>query len=119
MPNDPRIDAYIEKSAGFAQPILLHFRSLAHRADPLASETIKWGMPLFEHDKAMLAMMAVFTAHVGIGIFDGAPMTGGDEGMRQFGKLVHIDDLPDDLVLIAAIHTAVALIMAGKPTHQT
>jgi hypothetical protein len=117
MPHDPRIDAYIEKSAGFAQPILEHFRSLVHRADPLASETIKWGMPFFEHDGKVLAMMAAFKAHAGIGIFDGTPMSGGT-GMGQFGKLTHVDDLPDAATVIAAIHAALALVMSGAPTMR-
>ena len=38
---DPRIDAYIEKSAAFAQPILRRLRALVHRACPEATETVK------------------------------------------------------------------------------
>ena len=117
MSNDPRIDAYIEKSAEFSRPILRHFRSLVHRADPLAAETIKWGMPFFAHDGTVLAMMAAFKAHAGIGIFDGTPMSGG-EGMGQFGKLTHVDDLPEDGVVIAAIHAALAMKQAGAPTMR-
>ena len=37
---DPRIDAYIAKSAGFAQPILKHLRELVHRGCPEAEETL-------------------------------------------------------------------------------
>ena len=46
---DPRVDAYIAKSAAFAQPILRHVRELIHAACPDVQETIKWGMPFFEY----------------------------------------------------------------------
>ena len=45
---DPRIDAYIEKSADFAKPVLTHIRKLAHLAYPEIRETIKFGMPHFD-----------------------------------------------------------------------
>ena len=31
---DPRVDAYINKSAAFAQPILTHLRELVHKSVP-------------------------------------------------------------------------------------
>lgn len=35
MPNvEPRVDAYIERSAEFAKPILRHIRKLVHAACP-------------------------------------------------------------------------------------
>ena len=40
---DKRIDAYIDKSADFAKPILRHLRDLVHEACPDVQETIKWG----------------------------------------------------------------------------
>ena len=42
---DSRVDAYIEKSAEFAKPILAYIREVAHEASPLITETIKWGFP--------------------------------------------------------------------------
>ncbi len=44
---DPRVDAYIARSAAFAQPVLLHLRATVHAACPGVQETIKWGMPFF------------------------------------------------------------------------
>ena len=38
---DPRIDAYIAKSAGFAQPILKHLRKIVHAGCPNVEETMK------------------------------------------------------------------------------
>lgn len=46
---DPRIDAYIARAAGFAQPILAHLREAAHAAYPEAEETLKWGAPSFAY----------------------------------------------------------------------
>lgn len=46
---DPRIDAYIAKSAEFARPILKKLRALVHRGCPDVKETVKWGMPSFEY----------------------------------------------------------------------
>ncbi|MFL6468695.1 MAG: DUF1801 domain-containing protein, partial [Pyrinomonadaceae bacterium] len=47
--NDPRIDAYIEKSAEFAKPVMNHLRELIHKACPQVNETLKWSMPSFEY----------------------------------------------------------------------
>ena len=44
---DPRIDAYIGKSASFAQPILSHLRTLVAKACPDAEETMKMVFPAF------------------------------------------------------------------------
>ncbi|MRD48941.1 hypothetical protein GHT07_16820 [Caenimonas koreensis DSM 17982] len=46
---DPRIDAYIAKSAEFARPVLDHLRAVVHTACPDVEETIKWSMPFFLH----------------------------------------------------------------------
>ena len=60
---DSRIDAYIEKSADFAKPILAHIRKLVHKACPGVEETIKWGMPYFDYKGAALCGMASFKQH--------------------------------------------------------
>ncbi len=117
MPHDDRITAYIAKAAPFARPILDHIRALVHAAVPEASETIKWGMPFFEHQRRPLAMMAAFKGHAGLGIFDGTPMAKG-EGMGQFGKLTGVADLPGDTVLTDCLRAASTLAAAGKPAMR-
>jgi len=63
MPNkDPRVDAYIEKSADFAKPILTHLRKLIHKASPKVSETVKWSMPAYEY-KGLVCGFAAFKQH--------------------------------------------------------
>jgi uncharacterized protein YdhG (YjbR/CyaY superfamily) len=44
---DPRVDAYIDRAADFAQPILRHIRDQVHRHAPELTEDIKWGMPAY------------------------------------------------------------------------
>ncbi len=65
---NPAVDAYIAKSADFARPILRHVRKLMHQGDPRIVETIKWGVPAFEH-AGIVAMMAAFKRHVAFGFW--------------------------------------------------
>lgn len=57
---DPRIDAYIAKSAEFARPILEHLRQVVHVACPDVEETMKWSMPHFDIHGEMMCSMAAF-----------------------------------------------------------
>ena len=54
---DPRVDAYIARSAPFAQPILEHIRSVVHEACPDVEETMKWSMPHFMHHGMLAGML--------------------------------------------------------------
>lgn len=103
MAGDVRIDAYIEKAAPFAQPILRHIRATLHAAVDGLAETMKWSMPHFVYKGKNLAGMAAFKAHC-------AMMIHGDgrqgDAMGQFGKLASIDDLPGDNELKSKIIAA-------------
>ncbi len=96
MTTDPRIDAYIAKSAPFAQPILTHLRALVHQTLPGLEETMKWGMPHFVYKGKNLCGMSAFKAHA-------AFMIHGDgrqgDAMGQFGKITALADLPGDNAL--------------------
>jgi len=50
------VDRYIEKSAGFAKPILDHLRELVHGACPEAEEKLKWGFPHFDYKGVYVSM---------------------------------------------------------------
>ena len=116
MARDPRIDAYIERAAPFAQPILQHVRGLVHEACPAVEETIKWGMPTFVHAGAILCGMAAFKQHASFGFWKHALVVGEGEprdGMGSYGKLVSLDDLPPKRTLLAHLRKAVALNVAG------
>src|ERR1700760_4548175 len=103
---DPRIDAYIEKAAPFAQPILEHVRKLAHEASPLITENIKWGMPFFEY-KGPVCMMAAFKQHCAFGFWKASRLhdpdhllnPGEDAAAGSFGRVYTLSDLPNDQVL--------------------
>jgi uncharacterized protein YdeI (YjbR/CyaY-like superfamily) len=112
---DPRIDAYIAKSADFAKPILNHLRKLVHTACPEVEETMKWSFPHFDY-KGVLCSMASFKQHCAFGFWkaalifgDSAPGKNPDDAMGHFGRITARADLPDDKVLIGYIKEAVRL----------
>ena len=110
---DARIDAYIAKSAEFAQPILTHLRALIHETCPEVEETIKWSMPCFEY-KGMLCNMAAFKAHCAFGFWKAPLMVApeddkGKEAMGQFGRITSLKDLPPKRTMQAYIKKAMAL----------
>ena len=115
---DPRIDAYIEKAAPFAQPILRHVREVVHRACPEAEEAIKWGHPHFVHH-GIVCGMAAHKAHCSIFFWQGDVVggKGETEGMGQLGKVTTVRDLPPKKVLAGYVKEAAARNAAGtKPS---
>jgi len=100
MARDPRIDAYIAKSADFARPILEHVRELVHRTVPGAGEAIKWGMPHFTHNDKSIAGMAAFKAHCAV-MVHGDGRQDQRDGMGSYGKITALKDLPADADLAA------------------
>jgi uncharacterized protein YdeI (YjbR/CyaY-like superfamily) len=113
--HDPRVDAYIAKSASFARPILEHLRALVHEACPTVDESLKWSMPFFSYKAAPMCMMAAFKQHCSFGFWLSKEVTGGsdEDGMGQFGKLASLKDLPPDRQLSAYLKKAMALNEAG------
>ena len=116
MPRDPRIDAYIERAAPFARPILVHVRALVHEACPQVEETIKWGMPTFMHAGGILCGMAAFRQHASFGFWKHALVVGEGEpqaGMGSYGKLASVKDLPPKRTLLAHVRKAMKLNEGG------
>ena len=121
---DPRVDAYIAKSAEFAQPILRHLRKLVHRACPAAVETIKWGMPSFTYRDSILCGMAAFKAHGTFGFWHqgmtkaiGADSRKAEEAMGSLGRITSLSDLPSDKDMLGYIRRAMELTEAGGPAR--
>src|SRR3954469_23584720 len=120
---DPRIDSYIEKSADFARPILLHLREVVHRACPEVEETVKWGMPHFQY-RGMLCAMASFKAHCAFGFWKSRVIVdrGGENAERamgQFGRITSVADLPPKRVLAGYVKEAMRLNEeGGKPPRR-
>jgi uncharacterized protein YdeI (YjbR/CyaY-like superfamily) len=114
---DPRIDAYIEKSADFAKPVLTHIRKLVHDACPEIQETVKWSMPSFEY-KGILCFFASFKEHCSFGFWKQALMETdafpkNKTAMGSFGRITSVKDLPSDKVMIGLIHQAIELNEKG------
>ena len=113
---EPKTDAYIGKSAPFAQPILEHLRELVHKACPEVQETIKWGFPHFEY-KGILCSMASFKQHCSFGFWKATLMQDdkqlmervGKTGMGHFGRITSLKDLPSDKIIISYIKEAMRL----------
>ena len=112
MTRDPRIDAYIERAAPFARPILAHARALVHQACPQVEETIKWGMPTFVQAGGILCGMAAFKQHASFGFWKHALVVGEGEprdGMGSYGKMLSLDDFPAKKIVLAHIRKAMKL----------
>jgi uncharacterized protein YdeI (YjbR/CyaY-like superfamily) len=112
---DPRVDAYIEKAADFAKPILLHIRQLVHGTAPQVTETIKWGMPFFDH-KGPVCQIASFKQHCAFGFWKATLLNdphglinAGEAAAGSFGKLTSMADLPSDEILVDFIIQAISL----------
>jgi uncharacterized protein YdeI (YjbR/CyaY-like superfamily) len=113
---DPRIDAYIKRSADFAKPILTHLRETVHAASPAIAEDMKWSFPHFMY-KGMLCSMAAFKAHCAFGFWKGSLVIGkagkSTEAMGQFGCITKVSELPSKKVLTGYVKKAMALNEAG------
>ena len=115
---DPRIDAYIAKSAGFAKPILKTLRKAVHAGCPDVEETLKWGHPSFTHE-GILCGMAAFKGHCTFGfwkhdlLLDKGLKPAETKAMGQFGRITSIDDLPSEKALVQLVRAAATLNVDG------
>ncbi len=112
---DPRVDAYIARSAEFARPILEHLRALVHRAFPRIEETIKWGMPTFEHH-GIVCHMAAFKGHCAFGFWHGELVEAAakkQEAMGQYGRITTLSDLPSARTIATLVRKGAALNASG------
>jgi uncharacterized protein YdeI (YjbR/CyaY-like superfamily) len=119
--NDPRVDAYIDAAPDFAQPILVHLRTLVHRACPEAEETLKWRMPTFMYH-GILCGMAAFKQHVSFGFWKHSLVIGEGverDGMGSFGKVTKISELPAKSQLTAHVKKAMRLNESGAKAPRT
>lgn len=122
--HDPRVDAYIARSADFARPILSHLRTVVHKACPEIRETIKWGCPSFEL-AGMVFGLAAFKKHAKWGFWRGQEMdipanvfsdqTGPDP---RWLKVTSLTELPPERTLTRLVKQAAKLdaTVASKAT---
>jgi uncharacterized protein YdeI (YjbR/CyaY-like superfamily) len=114
---DPRIDAYIAKSAAFAQPILKYLRKVVHAGCPQVEETVRWQHPNFDY-KGVMCGMAAFKQHCVFGFWKEALLLDPAKlpekrAMGSFGCITSLADLPSEKRLIGYVKKAVALNEAG------
>ena len=114
---DPRVDAYIARSADFAKPILKHLRKIVHAGCPKVEETIKWRFPHFDY-KGVMCGMAAFQQHCAFGFWKEALILDRDNVaektvMGSFGCITSLADLPSEKTLIQYVKKATALNEAG------
>jgi uncharacterized protein YdeI (YjbR/CyaY-like superfamily) len=123
MRQDPRVDAYIARQAEFAKPILEHLRAAVHAAYPDIEEAIKWGMPAYVYKGKQLAQMAAFKAHATFGFWNSSLLgarTGREhDAMGQFGRLLRLEDLPDEQTIIELVKKAIELVDKGVKAPRT
>ena len=109
---DARVDAYIARSADFAEPILANIREVVHVACPDVEEAMKWSNPAFMY-KGMLCGMAAFKHHAVFGFWKSSLVLGdratNANPMEQFGRLTKVSDLPSAGTLSAYVKKAARL----------
>lgn len=120
---DPRVDAYIAKSADFAKPILKHLRKIVHTGCPQVVETLKWSMPHFDY-KGLMCGMGAFKEHCVFGFWKADLILDRDKksetAMGSFGCIKSLADLPSEKTLIGYVKKAAALNDAGiKAPRET
>ena len=119
---DPRVDAYIAKSADFARPILGRVRRLVHAACPEVTETIKWNVPFYEHQGILLTTPA-FKKHCALIFWKGRLLfkefPAKDNPRSRLRRLAALADLPGDKILSGYIRKAVELNAAGVKAPPT
>jgi len=114
---DPRIDAYIEKAAPFARPILVKIRATVHAACPGVQEELKWRHPAFMHH-GILCGMAAFKEHCTFGFWKSRLITDGKgrparAALEKLGCLASVADLPSKSVLTGYVRQAMVLNETG------
>jgi uncharacterized protein YdeI (YjbR/CyaY-like superfamily) len=122
---DRRVDAYIERAAPFAQPVLTHLRKLMHQACPRVTETVKWGMPFFQQQGVILGHMAAFKQHCAFG-FWGSEMKKvlakdgleSSDAMGSLGRITGVKDLPTDRALLSYMRQAADFVESGERTKS-
>jgi uncharacterized protein YdeI (YjbR/CyaY-like superfamily) len=118
---DPRIDDYIAKAAGFAQPVLIRIRKLVHAACPGVTEAIKWNSPFYEY-KGILLCTPAFKLHCALIFWKGKllfkELPAKDNPRKRFRRVTSNAGLPGDKILTRYIKAAVELNDAGVKTPR-
>lgn len=120
-PREPRVDAYIERAAPFARPILRHLRELVHQTCPEVAEAMKWSAPHFLLGGKIFFGMGAFKQHCAVGFWSAelaarvtAERPAEAKAMGQLGRIAALADLPSDRILQRWLKEGAALLKEGK-----
>jgi hypothetical protein len=99
------IDGYVARQPAPLRAILVELRKLVEVAAPEAESSIKWGMPFYTLEGAMMCAMGAHKSHVNL-ILSGPPGAFADPEGRLSGegktgrhlKLTSLDELPREAV---------------------
>jgi hypothetical protein len=123
------VDAYIAKSAEFAQPILEYLREVVHEGAPGVVEEMKWSRPFFVYGGGgkdggvILGNISAFKQHCSFGLWGEALAkhlkaegVASSDGMGTFGKITSVDELPPRKTLVGYVREAARQIAEGERT---
>jgi hypothetical protein len=111
LPSDPRIDAYIAKSAPAVRPILEHLRRQIHAAVPGLEETIKWNTPHFTLAGKNVVGFSGFKAHAAIGLHG----KGLGETRGTYIKIASLAECPPESELAGLVQAAAQQVAGWQP----
>jgi uncharacterized protein YdeI (YjbR/CyaY-like superfamily) len=119
------VDAYIGRSAKFAQPILEYLRAVVHEGVPGVVEEMKWSRPFFVYKGVILGNMSAFKEHCSFGLWgkemgealraDGMVRA---DGMGTLGKLTDVKQLPARKKLVGYMRVAAKAVDEGGRTKS-
>lgn len=119
------VDAYIAKSAPFAQPILIYLREVVHEGAPDVEEAMKWSRPFFMYRGVILGNISAFKEHCSFGLWGSeiadilrAEGIASSEGMGMFGRITSLKDLPPHKKLVGYVKHAAKMIDDGVRTKS-
>jgi hypothetical protein len=115
------VDEYVSKVVPWQRDVIQKLRNVLKSAAPHASESIKWGQPVYEH-KGPFAYIKAHAAQVNFGFWRGAELDDNKRMLQGEGeKMRHVKILEthvlDELTLGAFVKQAFALNdKKGDPT---
>lgn len=121
MIKNPRVDAFIEKSADFAKPIIMELRSIIEEAHPDITETWKWSFPAYTWKGKLICSYSAFKGHCSFGFWLAKQLSDpyqileqtDKSAMGSLGRITHLEQLPERHILISYIQEAIYLSEKG------
>jgi hypothetical protein len=113
MPHrDPKIDAYVERAAPFAKPILNPIRAAIHEGCPdVEDKGLGWGRPSFSH-QGIFCVVAVLNADCSVGLWKREFL--GVEFEVRLGRIASVNDLPPKPTIVVPTGLSAALARNAK-----